>query len=115
MIHLSEAAAGEIKRLQSSRNQPDSCLRLGVKAGGCSGLLYTIKLESVQIEGDPEGIRYAARIFYHNNITIIADKKSYEFLKDLKLDYSEDLMGGGFRFRNPKATNTCSCGQSFST
>ncbi len=107
MIHLSEAAAGEIKRLQSSRNQPNTCLCLGVKAGGCSGLLYTIKLESVQTEGDP--------VFHHKNITIITDQKSYEYLEGLKLDYSEDLMGGGFRFRNPKATTTCSCGQSFST
>lgn len=106
MIHLSEAAAGEIKRLQSSRNQPDSCLRLGVKAGGCSGLLYTMKLESVQTEGDT--------LFHHNNITIITDPESYEYLSYLQLDYSEDLMGGGFRFRNPKATTTCSCGQSFS-
>ena len=104
-IQISEAAASEIKRLQSSGNKPDSYLRLGIKPGGCSGLLYTLQLETKQEEGD--------NLLDHNHIKIIIDSQSYSKLQNLQLDYSEDLMGGGFRFRNPNATSTCSCGQSF--
>jgi iron-sulfur cluster assembly accessory protein len=105
MIHLSQAAAAEIRRLQLSRQQPNTFLRLSVKTGGCSGLYYSFELEKESASND--------RIYEHNGITIVVDERSDRYLQDLKLDYSEDLMGGGFRFHNTQASNTCSCGNSF--
>lgn len=106
MIDLSQAAAREIRRLQFSRQKPDSRLRLGIKTGGCSGLFYTLELNEAAEASD--------LVCESNGICVITDEKSYPYLNGLKLDYSEDLMGGGFRFYNPNASATCSCGQSFS-
>ena len=105
MIDLTQAAAAEIKRIQQSRQQPDSYFRLGVETGGCSGLVYTLELEKSSQTGDI--------VYKHNDISIIVDRQSSPYLTELKLDFSEDLMGGGFRFHNPNAATTCSCGQSF--
>ncbi|MBR8827643.1 MAG: iron-sulfur cluster assembly accessory protein [Gomphosphaeria aponina SAG 52.96 = DSM 107014] len=107
MIQVSEAAAKEIKRLQSSRNQENSILQIGVKTGGCSGLVYTLELkENLESEG---------RDYQINDISIKLDAASSDSIKGLKIDYSEDLMGGSFRFQNPNASSVCSCGQSFAT
>lgn len=106
MIQISEAAAKEIKRLQLSRQLPNSILKLGIKPGGCSGLTYILELK-------PD-IEQKAEIIQINSITVKLEPESYKYIKDLKIDYSEDLMGGGFRFQNPNASSTCSCGQSFS-
>ena len=114
MIYLSETAVGEIKRLQSSRQKINSCLRLGVKTGGCFSLSYTLKLEETKSERLPQSNSSEEHLYESNGISVIVDKQSYTYLNGLKLDYSEDLMGGGFRFHNPNATATCSCGQSFS-
>ncbi|MGK7872080.1 MAG: HesB/IscA family protein [Xenococcaceae cyanobacterium] len=106
MIHLSQAAANEIRRLQSSCQKLDSHFRIGVKTGGCSGLFYTFELN--------EAIKPSDRVGESNGIFVVVDEQSYPCLKGLKLDYSEDLMGGCFRFHNPNASATCGCGQSFS-
>ena len=105
MIDLTQAAAAEIRRIQQSRQQPDSCFRIGVKTGGCSGFVYILELEKSPQTGD--------RVYQNKDITIIVDEQSSAYFTELKLDFSEDLMGGGFRFYNPQAATTCSCGQSF--
>ncbi len=105
-IQISPAAAQEIKRLQTSRQKIDSYLRLGVKQGGCSGFFYTLDLER-DFDCHTESSHQS------NGIKIIVDRQSELLLQNLNLDYSEDLMGGAFRFQNPKAATTCSCGQSF--
>lgn len=105
MVALSPAAAREIRRLQTIRKQPDSSLRLSIKIGGCSGLYYVLDLEPEPQASD--------RRYESNGITIVADEQSNNYLQEMQLDYSEDLMGGGFRFHNPQAIATCSCGHSF--
>lgn len=107
MIQISTAAAVEIKRLQKSSSLQNSRFRLKVKTGGCMGSIYSLTIEEVsEIEpGD--------RLWEINDIPVIIDSESYPHLRDLKLDYAEDLMGGGFRFDNPNVSSTCSCGQSF--
>ncbi|MBZ8178833.1 HesB/IscA family protein [Oscillatoria salina] len=105
MINLSKAAANEIRRLQATRQKLDSQLRLKVEAGGCSGLFYLLEFD----ETPP----VKEIVCNSNGISIVVDAESYKFLEGLNIDYSEDLMGGGFRFHNPNATNTCSCGNSF--
>lgn len=105
MVALSQAAAREIQRIQTLRQQPDSCFRLAIKTGGCSGLYYALDLEAERQEGD--------RLYESNGISIVVDEQSSSYLQEIQLDYSEDLMGGGFRFYNPQATASCSCGHSF--
>lgn len=105
MIQISEAAQQEIKRMQKTREKEDSYLRLGVEEGGCSGLYYTLNWE--------EEIKSTDRVYPQNDFSVIIDEKSLPYLHQLALDYTEDLMGGGFRFKNPQAMNPCSCGLSF--
>lgn len=105
MINLSKAAVAEIRRLQLRRHNPQARLRLGVKDGGCSALYYTIDFDEVVQEGD--------RIYDCSGLAVIVDSKSLKALNELTLDYSEDLMGGGFRFHNPNALESCGCGNSF--
>lgn len=81
-------------------------LRVGVKGGGCSGLSYTMQFE--EKPGDHDKVQDS------EGVRIFVDPKSYLYLNGLTLDYSTDLIGGGFKFVNPNATRTCSCGTSFS-
>jgi iron-sulfur cluster assembly accessory protein len=105
MIQISDVAQQEIKRLQTTRQQEDCYLRLGVKEGGCSGLYYTLDWSTE--------INSSDRVYSQNEFSVVIDEKSLPYLHQLTLDYTEDLMGGGFRFKNPQAVNTCSCGLSF--
>jgi iron-sulfur cluster assembly accessory protein len=105
MIQLSPSASDELKRLKF-KQQPDTLIRLQIKSGGCSGFLYDISFD--------ETVKPEDQVFDVNNIQLVIDYESIKYINDLKLDYSEDLMGGGFRFHNPIATSTCSCGNSFS-
>ncbi len=105
MINLSKAAVEEIRRLQLRSHNLEARLRLGVKAGGCSELYYTIDFDEAINPGD--------RVYDCSGLSVIVDEQSFNSLNELTLDYSEDLMGGGFRFHNPKAVESCGCGNSF--
>lgn len=105
MINLSKAAVEEIRRLQLRGHNLEARLRLGVKAGGCSELYYTIDFDEAINPGD--------RVYDCSGLSVIVDEQSFNSLNELTLDYSEDLMGGGFRFHNPKAVESCGCGNSF--
>jgi iron-sulfur cluster assembly accessory protein len=105
MISLSEAAADEIRRLRLKRHTPSARLRLGVQRGGCTELYYIIDFDEVMNPGD--------RVYDCDGISVIVDEESFNYIAELTLDYSEDLMGGGFRFHNPKAIESCGCGNSF--
>ena len=106
MISVTQAAAEEIKRLLEKDGKPDWGLRVGVKGGGCSGLSYSMTFEEGGGEHDKE--------FVEDGVKLIVDPKSYLYLNGMTLDYTSELMGGGFKFINPNATRSCSCGQSFS-
>ncbi|MEH2070660.1 MAG: iron-sulfur cluster assembly accessory protein [Nostoc sp.] len=105
MIHLSQAAASEIVRIKS-KQQPNVLFRFAVKPGGCSGFFYDMSFDRAIKVGD--------RVFEFDEIQVIIDAESLNQLNGLTVDYSEDLMGGGFRFHNPQAIATCTCGHSFS-
>ncbi len=106
MIHVSQAAVSEIVRLQL-KQQPNALLRLAVKLGGCSGWFYDMSFDETVKAGD--------HIFDVNGIKVLIDTASLNYINGLALDYSEDMMGGGFRFHNPQAIASCGCGNSFST
>lgn len=104
MIHLSPSATNEIGRLQS-KQLSKVFFRLAIKPGGCSGWFYDVSFEQIVDTND--------RIFDCNGIQLVIDANSLEYVSGLTVDYSEDLMGGGFRFHNPQAVATCGCGNSF--
>ena len=106
MISISKAAKAEILRLQSKRQNQGMPLRIGVKQGGCSGLSYNIEFGEV---GEREDNAYDC-----GGIFVLVAVQDLKFINGLILDYSEDLMGGGFRFHNPNAVQSCGCGNSFS-
>jgi len=82
-----------------------SYLRVGIKAGGCSGLEYQMDFDSTLKEGD--------QVFEDKGIKVIVDMKSLLYLYGTELDYSDGLNGKGLFFNNPNASRTCSCGESF--
>ena len=108
MIQISENADRQIVKLVGKEGLPPTGgLRVGVKAGGCSGLSYVFAWEP-DANADDEVITapQGARIF--------VDRKSFRFLDGTTLDYDTSLMSKGFVFENPKAKSTCGCGTSFS-
>lgn len=106
MIEISKAAISEIKRVQKVRQQLDSKFRIGLATGGCKDFYYTIDLANSIDDRDS--------IHEINGIHVLIDRQQLAYLDRLKLDYSEDLMGGSFRFENPQATSVCGCGNCFS-
>ena len=106
MINLTDTAKDEVKKLIEQRGRPGSFLRVGVKGGGCSGLTYEVRLDDQVKEYD--------RVFEEDGIRVVCDSKSLVYLDNMKVDYSRELVGGGFRFVNPNASGSCGCGTSFS-
>lgn len=105
-ILLSESALNHVKALRSQQGQ-DLYLRVGVRQGGCSGLSYMMDFE------DPSKVRDNDQVFDYDGFKIVCDPKSMLYLYGLVLDYSNALIGGGFQFTNPNATQNCGCGKSF--
>jgi iron-sulfur cluster assembly protein len=107
MIRITEIAANHIRRMLAKRDRGETALRLGVKAGGCSGFEYAFGWETTPRPGDFvfEGSE-GARVF--------VDPKSMRLLDGTVLDYDASLLSKGFIVNNPQATSTCGCGTSFS-
>ncbi len=104
-INLTETAIREIKRLRTKYGDPNMSLRLGVKPSGCSGMSYTMAFEA--------NAKSADATFEFEGCTVLVDPLSLSIIDGLVLDFSEDLLGGGFRFNNPNAISSCGCGSSF--
>ena len=105
MIHLSESAQNVVKQLVAGQKNPGVFLRVGVKGGGCSGMTYDVKLDDQPNELD--------RVFDLGGVKVVCDSKSFIYLDGMTIDFSNDLVGGGFRFVNPNASGSCGCGASF--
>ncbi|MGM3306280.1 iron-sulfur cluster assembly accessory protein [Anabaena sp. WFMT] len=105
-ILLSESALRQVKSLQGKQGQ-DLCLRVGVRQGGCSGMSYMMDFE------DTSKITAQDDVFDYDGFKIVCDRKSLLYLYGLMLDYSDAMIGGGFQFTNPNASQTCGCGKSF--
>ncbi|MEA5520336.1 iron-sulfur cluster assembly accessory protein [Limnoraphis robusta] len=105
MIQVTPSATREVLRLKSKQKDPSVLFRLGVESGGCCGLFYRMRFEPAL---QPDDIVYNC-----GAIQVVIDAQSLSHVEGLILDYSEDLMGGGFRFNNPNAAKTCGCSHSF--
>lgn len=107
MIEISENASRQIRKLVEKQAMPATAgLRVGVKAGGCSGLSYVFAWEEAPKTADLVLEAEGARVF--------VDSKSLKFLDGTVLDYDTSLLSKGFFFNNPRAKATCGCGTSFS-
>ncbi len=108
MIQLSPAAIGEVKRLRAKHCKSGvGILRIGIQAGGCFDWSYQLEFTPAPQAQD--------QVFTCGDIQVAVDPESLPYVSELALDYTEDLMGGGFQFQNPQASEVCSCGYSFST
>ena len=107
MIKVADSAKEQVKILLTTENHPaDSFVRVGVEGGGCSGLMYQLKFDNAMKEGD--------QVFEDNGVKVVVDRKSFLYLVGTELEYSGGLNGKGFVFKNPNASRTCGCGESFS-
>ena len=100
------AAAGDKARALITREQKGDFLRVAITGGGCNGLSYKMKFVPAPKRGDIL-VRTAG-------VPVVVDSKSALYLKGTHLDYSGAMVAGGFKFSNPNAKASCSCGESFS-
>jgi iron-sulfur cluster assembly protein len=107
MISVTEKAKDRIAALRQEEGRGvDQNIRVSVKGGGCSGLMYDL--------GFDDKINAADQVFEDRGVKILVDKKSLLYLLGTTLDFTDGLNGKGFQFINPNASRTCGCGESFS-
>lgn len=106
MVTLTDAAKNEVSRLIKENSLEDSVLRMGVRGGGCSGLSYTLGF-------DKDTSEYDHLFEFEDGVKVAVDMKSMLYLKGTEVDFTTDLLGGGFKFNNPNARKSCGCGSSF--
>lgn len=106
MIVVTDKAKERISELRSEEGHSDAHnIRVAVKGGGCSGLMYDLEFDDQIADSDD--------IFEDKGVKIIVDKKSLLYLLGTTLDFTDGLNGKGFQFINPNASRTCGCGESF--
>jgi len=107
MISVTDKAKNRISELLKEEGRTAAHnVRVSVKGGGCSGLMYDLDFDD---KIDP-----ADQVFEDKGVKILVDKKSLLYLLGTTLDFSDGLNGKGFQFVNPNASRTCGCGESFS-
>ena len=105
-ISLTPAAIDWVKRIRSKEEKDGQALRLGVKAGGCSGFSYFMGFTTVEKPGD--------LVLIYDGLTVYVDPRSLEILDGTTVDYERGLLGSGIQFKNPRVKKSCGCGESFS-
>jgi iron-sulfur cluster assembly protein len=107
-IYISDKAKAKVVQLMADANianDPSYFVRVGVVGGGCSGLSYKLDFDNETKPMD--------QVFEDNGVKIVTDLKSFLYLVNTTLDFSDGLNGKGFYFSNPNASRTCGCGESF--
>jgi iron-sulfur cluster assembly protein len=105
LLVVTDAAAAKLCALVEREQQGDY-LRLKITGGGCNGLSYKMKFVVEPKRGDI--------LIRSGGAQVLIDTKSALYLRGTHLDYSDEMVGGGFKFSNPNAKSSCSCGESFS-
>ena len=105
LIRITENADEKLISL-IDREQSGSMLRIKIVGGGCNGLSYKMNFTDDTKQGDI--------LVQTMSSQLLIDPKTALFIKGTLLDYSHNLVGGGFQFNNPNAKASCSCGESFS-
>ena len=103
MINISTRALTKLRDILSQENDSTLLFRISVSGGGCSGLQYGFSLDQQQDDD----------FVLEQDIPILVDAMSMQYLQGAEIDYQESLMGSHFTVKNPNATATCGCGSSF--
>ena len=103
LIQVTDRARQELLKLEATG---ENFLRISVISGGCSGMTYNACIDNTLSDADQV-------IFQDGEFRVVADAGSTMFLDGLQIDFSDDLIASGFRFKNPKAKKACGCGSSF--
>ena len=107
-IYISDKARDKVIQLMREAGITQDAswfVRVGVVGGGCSGLSYKLDFDNEKKVTD--------QVFENNGLKIVTDLKSFLYLVNTTLDFSDGLNGKGFQFINPNASRTCGCGESF--
>ena len=107
-ITISDKAQAKVETLMKDAgigNDDSYFLRVSVVGGGCSGLTYKMDFDNEQKPMD--------QVFEDKGVKIVCDLKSFLYLVNTELDFSDGLNGKGFYFNNPNASRSCGCGESF--
>lgn len=107
MITLTDQAVVKLKELLAQENDPEVCLRVFVRSGGCDGFSYGMTFASDAEEGD--------QVIERSGVRVLVDKNSEPLLRGAEIDYVTSVTATGFAIRNPNAVSTCGCGHSFKT
>ena len=102
---LDESAIAKVRDILAEENNPDLKLRVFVQGGGCAGFSYGFTLDEDQTDDDFEQV--------YDNVKILVDSMSWQYVQGATIRYKEDLMGASFTIDNPNASSTCGCGSSF--
>ncbi len=108
MIFVSDKAKERIQKLMQEASKSSDAgyfLRVSVVGGGCSGLSYKMDFDNKSLPAD--------QVFEDNGVKVVTDLKSFLYLVNTTLEFSDGLNGKGFYFNNPNASRTCACGESF--
>jgi iron-sulfur cluster insertion protein len=104
-IVFTDAAASKVGELIKEEQNPELKLRVFISGGGCSGFQYGFTFDEEIEDGDSQVV--------NQGVTLVIDPMSVQYLLGAEIDYKEDLQGAQFIIRNPNASTTCGCGQSF--
>ena len=105
LVRLTEAAGNKVRALIAREGQGEF-LRVAITGGGCNGLSYNLKFTPEPKRGDI--------LVRSSGIAVLVDPRTALYLRGTVVDYSSQLIAGGFKFTNPNAKASCSCGESFS-
>ncbi len=104
-VVFTDAAATKVGELIEEEQNPELKIRVFISGGGCSGFQYGFTFDENIEDGDSQVV--------NQGVTLVIDPMSVQYLMGAEIDYKEDLQGAQFIIRNPNATTTCGCGQSF--
>jgi len=105
-VVLSASAARRIAVLRDKEGDLSLRLRLSVSGGGCSGFQYAFAFDATLNPDD--------HVFSRDGVDLVVDDVSLDLIAGAEVDFVEDLMGASFQIRNPNASSSCGCGNSFS-
>ena len=105
-VVLTDNAAKRVNAILTGEKKEGYFLRVSVTNGGCSGMSYNLTFDNKEEEFD--------KIYVSKGVKILCDIKSWFYVKGTEIDFSDDLLSGGFKLTNPNASKTCGCGTSFS-
>ena len=116
IVELNEKAIKQVALLlgKEEKDPNNFGLRLAIKGGGCSGLSYDLRFDEKADKDLIQNFENPESESSVKDVNVFIDPKSAIYLKGMNVEFDDGLMGKGFVFRNPNASNTCGCGESFS-